>query len=170
MINKFVPDIEAGLAGIGDGATIMVGGFGATGRLFSGHRTGRTRLARPHHHREQTRAPIFSWTTKTDCSGEHHQSRLLLPPRAKRDARLQSEIRRVWEANFQVYGARKVWRQLRPEGIDLARCTAARLTKQMELASVIHGKPVKTTINSLAAPCPRDKGGIERNRSAAKSG
>ena len=80
-----------------------------------------------------------------------------LPPRARRDARLRPEIRRVWEENFQVYGVRKVWRQLRREGIEIARCTTARLMKQMELAGVIRGKPMKTTVSNPAAPCPRDK-------------
>ena len=80
-----------------------------------------------------------------------------LPPRARRDARLRPEIRRVWEENFQVYGVRKVWRQLRREGIEIARCTTARLMKQMELAGVIRGKPMKTTISNSAAACPRNK-------------
>jgi putative transposase len=80
-----------------------------------------------------------------------------LPPRAKRDAGLCPEIHRVWEENFQVYGVRKVWRQLRREGIEIARCTTARLMKQMGLAGVIRGKPVKTTVSNPAAPCPRDK-------------
>jgi putative transposase len=80
-----------------------------------------------------------------------------LPPRAKRDADLCPEVRRVWEENFQVYGVRKVWRQLRREGIEIARCTTARLMKQMGLAGVIRGKPVKTTVSNPAAPCPRDK-------------
>ncbi len=80
-----------------------------------------------------------------------------LPPRVQRDARLRAEIRRVWEENFQVYGVRKVWRQLRREGIEIARCTTARLMKQMGLAGTIRGKPVKTTVSNPAAPCPRDK-------------
>ncbi|MCU4161932.1 IS3 family transposase, partial [Acidiphilium sp. AL] len=80
-----------------------------------------------------------------------------LPPRAKRDIQLRPEIRRVWDENFQVYGVRKVWRQLDREGIDLARRTTARLMKQMGLAGVIRGKPVKTTVSNPAAPCPRDK-------------
>jgi putative transposase len=79
-----------------------------------------------------------------------------LPPRAKRDAELREGIRRVWEENFRVYGVRKVWQQLRREGLAVARCTTARLMRQMGLAGVIRGKPVKTTINP-AAPCPRDK-------------
>ena len=33
-----------------------------------------------------------------------------------------AEIRRVWEENFCVYGARKVWLQLGREGIAVARC------------------------------------------------
>jgi transposase InsO family protein len=79
------------------------------------------------------------------------------PPRAQRDERLCAEIRRVWDENFQVYGVRKVWHQLRREGIAIARCTTARLMKQMGLAGVIRGRKVKTTVNNPAAPCPRDK-------------
>jgi putative transposase len=52
---------------------------------------------------------------------------------------------------------RKVWRQLRREGIEVARCTMARLMKQMGIAGVIRGKPVKTTVSNPAAPCPRDR-------------
>jgi putative transposase len=80
-----------------------------------------------------------------------------LPRRAQRDVRLQAEIRRVWEENFRVYGVRKVWRQLRREGIEIARCTTTRLMKQMGLAGAIRGKAVKTTVSNAAAPCPRDK-------------
>jgi len=50
-----------------------------------------------------------------------------LPPRLRRDAVLGCAIRRVWESNFQVYGARKVWRQLRREDIGVARCAVERL-------------------------------------------
>ena len=46
-----------------------------------------------------------------------------LPPRAVRDAELRGEIQRVWDENFEVYGVRKVWRQLTREGFDVARCT-----------------------------------------------
>jgi putative transposase len=80
-----------------------------------------------------------------------------LPPRAQREVRLRAEIRRVWEANFRVYGVRKVWRQLRREGLAIARCTTARLMKQMGLCGATRGKTVKTTISNKAAPCPRDK-------------
>jgi len=80
-----------------------------------------------------------------------------LPARARRDEVLRSEIRRVWEENFQVYGVRKVWRQLRREGIAVARCTTARLMRQMGLLGAVRGKAVKTTISNPAVPCPRDK-------------
>jgi putative transposase len=80
-----------------------------------------------------------------------------LPARARRDEILRSEIRRVWEENFRVYGVRKVWRQLRREGIAVARCTTARLMRQMELSGAVRGKAVKTTISNPAAPCPRDQ-------------
>ena len=80
----------------------------------------------------------------------------LLPARAKRDAGLMPEIARVFEENFQVYGVRKVWRQLRREGQDVARCTVERLMRTMGLQGVIRGKPVRTTISDKAAPCPLD--------------
>jgi putative transposase len=77
--------------------------------------------------------------------------------RARSDAALSREIQRVWEENFQVYGVRKVWRQLKREGIEVARCTVARLMRQMGLKGVMRGKPVRTTISDKAAPCPADK-------------
>ena len=81
---------------------------------------------------------------------------LLLPARAKRDAALMPQIARVFEENFEVYGARKVWRQLQREGQDVARCTVERLMQSMGLQGVIRGRPVKTTISDTALPCPRD--------------
>jgi len=79
-----------------------------------------------------------------------------LPLRAQRDAGLQVEIRRVFEENLRVYGVRKVWRQLRREGVPVARCTVARLMRDMGLAGVVRGKPVRTTVSDKAAPCPLD--------------
>jgi putative transposase len=78
------------------------------------------------------------------------------PARVKRDAVLKHEIRRVFDENFQVYGARKVWRQLNREGRDVARCTVERLMRTMGLEGVIRGKKVRTTISDKAAPCPLD--------------
>ena len=76
--------------------------------------------------------------------------------RAKRDAALKPEIRRVFDDNFRVYGVRKVWRQLRRENHDVARCTVERLMRDMDLQGAIRGKPVRTTVSDKAAPCPLD--------------
>ncbi|MFD0939007.1 IS3 family transposase, partial [Methylobacterium trifolii] len=80
-----------------------------------------------------------------------------LPARARSDAALMVEIQRVFEANFHVYGVRKVWRQLGREGIVVARCTVARLMRAMGLKGVVRGKPVRTTIPDPAASCPLDR-------------
>jgi putative transposase len=79
-----------------------------------------------------------------------------LSARAKRDAELSVEIRRVFDENFGVYGVRKVWRQMLREGFDVARCTVARLMGKMALQGVIRGRRVRTTIPDKAAPCPLD--------------
>ena len=76
--------------------------------------------------------------------------------RARRDADLRTEIRRVFEANFGVYGVRKVWRQLGREGMSVARCTVARLMHQMGLRGVVRGNETRTTIPGKA-PCPADR-------------
>jgi transposase InsO family protein len=80
-----------------------------------------------------------------------------LPPRARRDARLSIEIRRVFNENFGVYGVRKVWRQMRREGFEIARCTVSRLMRSMELKGAVRGKRIRTTVRDPAAPCPRDR-------------
>ncbi|WP_436718744.1 IS3 family transposase [Escherichia coli] len=67
--------------------------------------------------------------------------------RAQRDDWLKREIRRVYDENHQVYGVRKVWRQLLREGIRVARCTVARLMAVMGLAGVLRGKKVRTTVS-----------------------
>ena len=78
-------------------------------------------------------------------------------PRARRDLVLMERIRQVHEANFGVYGARKVWRQLGREGISVARCTVERLMQQMGLCGAVRGKETRTTIADKAVPCPADK-------------
>jgi putative transposase len=80
-----------------------------------------------------------------------------LPRRARRDAALKVEIRRVFDENFRVYGVRKVWRQLGREGIAVARCTVARLMRAMGLQGAVRGKPIRTTISDKATPCPLDR-------------
>ncbi len=79
-----------------------------------------------------------------------------LPERAKRDAVLRPAIQRVWDDNFQVYGARKVWRQLNREEIEVARCTVERLMRDMGLKGAIRGKKHKTTISDDEASRPAD--------------
>jgi len=69
-------------------------------------------------------------------------------PRQKRDAMLRDAIKSVWEANYSVYGARKVWHQLKREGYEVARCTVERLMRQMGLQGVVRGKKKRTTIPS----------------------
>jgi putative transposase len=80
------------------------------------------------------------------------------PPsaRAVRDARLKVEIRRVYDDNFGVYGARKVWRQLHREGIPVARCTVERLMGELGLRGAVRGKTHRTTTPDAAAPRPAD--------------
>jgi putative transposase len=78
-------------------------------------------------------------------------------PRTRHDLVLMEQIRRVHEANFGVYGARKVWRQLAREGIAVARCAVERLMRQMGLRGAVRGKETRTTIADKAAPCPADK-------------
>ena len=90
-----------------------------------------------------------------------HQARAaepeLLPPRLRRDAKLSSEIRRVYDENFQVYGARKVWRQLGREQITVARCTVERLMRSLGLQGVVRGKKCRTTIGKDQRAYPADR-------------
>ena len=81
----------------------------------------------------------------------------LLCRRSLRDAELAPQIRRVWQANFGVYGADKVWHQLRREGIAIARCTVERLMRQHGLQGVRRGKRQRTTVPDPKAPCPLDR-------------
>lgn len=79
------------------------------------------------------------------------------PARARRDAVLLPEVERAWAENHQVYGAKKVWKQLRREQWAVARCTVARLMRQLGIAGVVRGKSVKTTRPDPARPCPLDR-------------
>jgi len=80
----------------------------------------------------------------------------LLSARAQRDAVLKDEILRIWKENFQVYGVRKVWRQLNREDIPVARCTVTRLMREMGLEGAIRGRKFKTTIPDESAARPAD--------------
>ena len=76
--------------------------------------------------------------------------------RAQRDAWLTTQIQRVWDENFGVYGVRKVWRQLMRENIAIARCTVERLMQQMGLQGTVRGRTFKTTIAQDGAVRPAD--------------
>ena len=65
-------------------------------------------------------------------------------------------IQRVWDENKQVYGAKKVWLQLRRDGIQVARCTVERLMKHLGLRGAVRGKKVKTTWPDKTAARPDD--------------
>ena len=77
-----------------------------------------------------------------------------LPNRSRRDSALEIDIQRVWEENFEVYGARKVWRQLNRECIEVARCTVERLMKRLGIQGVMRGAKCWTTVidDTLARP------------------
>jgi len=77
-------------------------------------------------------------------------------PRERRDGELCEAIRRVWEENFRVYGVRKVWRQLRREGVEVARCTVERLMRALGLQGAARGHKTRTTIPDDAAARPAD--------------
>ena len=77
--------------------------------------------------------------------------------RAKRDQELIPQVQRVWHANWQVYGADKVWKQMNREGIRVARCTVERLMRKLGLAGVRRGKRIRTTTPDTSAPCPLDR-------------
>ncbi len=76
--------------------------------------------------------------------------------RAKRDEQRMVDIYRVWDRNFQVYGARKIWRQMHRENMPIARCTVERLMGRLGIEGVRRGKRVRTTISDSSSPCPRD--------------
>ena len=87
--------------------------------------------------------------------------------RAQRDDELRTSIQRVWDAHFQVYGPRKVWRQLRRDGIVVARCTVRRLMRAMGLAGAVRGRAWATTTQpSTAAGRPPDL--VERTFAAQR--
>jgi transposase InsO family protein len=90
----------------------------------------------------------------------------LLPARSRRDAELVGEIERVHKGNFRVYGARKVWRQLRRENVFTARCTVERLMRRMGLHGVVRGRRCRTTIADDGAKLPGDL--VERNFKAER--
>jgi len=77
--------------------------------------------------------------------------------RAKRDAELRPEMKRVWDDNQSVYGARKLWHAMRREKFNIARGTVDRLMRDIGIERVWRGKTVKTTWPYKALPSPLDR-------------
>jgi transposase InsO family protein len=88
------------------------------------------------------------------------------PARAQRDIVLCEDIRRVYADNFQLYGVRKVWRQLNREDVVVARCTVERLMRKLGLQGVVRGRRCRTTIADDAAARPLDL--VNRQFTAAR--
>ncbi len=85
--------------------------------------------------------------------------------RTVHDEQLKAEIIRVWNDNFEVYGVRKMWKELTRQGIDAARCTIARLLSRLGLTGAVRGDHKKqTTIVEPQALRPADL--VERDFTA----
>jgi len=89
-----------------------------------------------------------------------------MPGRPKRDIQLCVEINRVWRENREVYGGRKVWKQLGREGMTVARCTVERLMRSMGIQGAVRGRKFKTTIADQGAMRPADR--VSRNFTATR--
>jgi hypothetical protein len=79
------------------------------------------------------------------------------PPRVRRDEALKFEIQRIWCENYQVYGARKVWHQMKREGFQVAKCIVERVMRNLGLKGAIRGRRVRTTIPDQTIPRPFDR-------------
>jgi putative transposase len=87
--------------------------------------------------------------------------------RAQRDETLRAAIQRIWDEHYQVYGPRKVWKQLKRDGVVVARCTVRRLMHAMGLQGAVRGRAwVTTTQPAPAAGRPSDL--VERDFHASR--
>lgn len=78
------------------------------------------------------------------------------PLRQRQDEVVCAEIKRVRSENYDVYGSRKIWLQLRREGQPVARCTIERLMQRLELRGALRGKDKRTTVCSPEDEKPHD--------------
>lgn len=110
------------------------------------------------HRKELGIEPICRELRVAPSSYYEHAARLVDPDkrsvRARRDDELRQQFGRVHEASFGLYGTRKVWHQLRREGIEVAKCTVERLMRAMGLAGIRRGKTCVTTVSNPKTPCP----------------
>lgn len=114
-----------------------------------------------HHHQAHGIEPICKALQVAPSGYRRHAAQRRNPAlrcaRSRRDEVLVPHIERVWQANLQVYGADKVWRQLGREGYTVARCTVERLMSRLGLRGVMRGKVVRTTVPDPKQPCPLDR-------------
>ena len=104
--------------------------------------------------------PICAVLPIAPSTYHRHRARQVDPARrsarAHRDDALRREIQRVFDEHHQVYGPRKVWKQLRREGIRVARCTVGRLMRAMGLAGAVRGRAWITTTHAADGGRPAD--------------
>ena len=108
--------------------------------------------------------PIAPSTYYEQKSRETDPARI--PAREKSDRSHEIDIRRVWDENFQVYGVRKVWRQLKREQFKIARCTVERLMKKLGIQGVMRGAKCWTTKSDDSLYRPSDL--VKREFSASR--
>jgi putative transposase len=113
-------------------------------------------------HREELGIePICRELAIAPSSYHEHTARLANPgkrsARARRDDEIKQQITQVHQASSGLYGTRKVWHQMRREGIKVAKCTVERLMRVIGLAGARRGKNCVTTVSNPKAPCPLDK-------------
>ena len=106
-------------------------------------------------------APICRELAITLSSYHEHAARRADPARrsarARRDDTIKREIARVHGAGYGLYGIRKVWHQMRREGIAVAKCTVERLMRAKALSGIRRGTTTITTVSNPKLPCPLDK-------------
>ena len=113
------------------------------------------------HREELSIEPICHELAVAPSSYHEHAARLADPQlrsaRARRDDEIREQIKRVHDDSSGLYGTRKVWHQMRREGVKVAKCTVERLMRIMGVAGVRRGKTTTTTVSNPKAPCPLDK-------------
>ncbi|WP_434098812.1 IS3 family transposase [Streptomyces mirabilis] len=111
--------------------------------------------------------PICRVLTDHDCKiapstyYAHHKRQAAPAVRTLRDAELKTLIKEAYDANYRVYGARKIWRHLNRQDVAVARCTVERLIRDLGIAGAVRGKKVITTIPDASAERAPDL--VDRN-------
>jgi putative transposase len=87
-----------------------------------------------------------------------------LSARRRRDQVMMPILLALWVANYQVYGARKLWKAAKRDGYDIGRDQVARLMRELGICGIRRGRRVFTTRSDPAAARPADL--VERNFTA----